>query len=288
MSGTVLLGYDIETASEDTDGFLAGAEILHDKHGIPWTIYVTGATMESRTPAILKVRDNPLLTICQHTYSHMLMKSVYMEPNDGKGVPGQSPNSFIKAGSLEEVREEITKTQQLIRDLLGVECQGLTGPWNYYRGLVTNPELLQIIQDNGIKWIRTDGRDYRDCQPTPFTRQPYFYADQGFPDILELGLQGYQDDFYWDRFDDRRHGDTYQDYLYAMLEEVAKNDWVWNVASHDHATRTKEAFFETKGKWIGDFIVRAKGVGIRFAAPGDVYAEFAARRDAGEQIIPNL
>ena len=43
----------------------------------------------------------------------------------------------------------------------------------------------QILQDNGIRWARTYGRDYRDCQPTPFTVQPFFYADQGFPDILE-------------------------------------------------------------------------------------------------------
>lgn len=52
---------------------------------------------------------------------------------------------------------------------------------------------------------------------TPFTEQPFFYGDQGYPDILELGVQGYQDDFYWDRFDDRRHGDTYDDYLFAMF-----------------------------------------------------------------------
>jgi len=288
MSGTILLGYDVETASENTDGFLAGAEILHDKHEVPWAAYITGQTLETRTDAILKVRDSPLLTICQHTYSHMLLKSVYMEPGDGKDVHGQSPNAFIKGGSLGEVREEITKTQALIRDLLGLECEGITSPCAYYRGLVCDPEILQILQDNGIKWVRSDGRDCRDCQPTPFERQPHFYTDQGFPEILELGVQGYQDNFYWARFDDRRHGETYQDYLYATLKDVTNNDWIWNLDAHDHGTPTKEAFFETKGKWLEGLIVRAKDVGIRFAAPGDVYAEFAARRDAGEQIIPNL
>jgi len=89
----------------------------------------------------------------------------------------------------------------------------------------------------------------------------------------ELGCQGYQDDFYWNRFDDRRHGDTYQDYLYATLEEVAENDWVWNVDAHDHNTPTKEAFFETKGKWLEDFIARAKTLGIRFASSVEFYKE---------------
>jgi len=276
MSGTILLGYDVESASENTDGFLAGAEILHDKYEVPWTIYLTGQTVETRTEAVLKVRDNPLLTICQHTYSHMLMKSIHMQPGDGKPVHGQSPNFFLKGGTLEEVRDEITKTQGIVRDLLGIECRGLTGPWNYYRGLSCDPGLLQIVQDNGIKWVRMDGRDYRDCQPVPFTRQPYFYSDQGFPEILELGLQGYQDDFYWDRFDDRRYGDTYQDYLYAMIEEVAENDWIWNIASHDHETPTKEAFFETKGKWIEDFMKRGLDAGIRFSEPETLYAEMVA------------
>jgi peptidoglycan/xylan/chitin deacetylase (PgdA/CDA1 family) len=288
MSGTVLLGYDVETASDSTGGFLEGAAILHDKHDVPWAIYVTGTTVEKCTDAIRSVRDNELLTICQHTYDHMLLKNVYMMPGDGKPVHGQSPNAFIRGGTLEQIREQIGKTQALLRDLIGVECHGLTGPWCYYRGLVDRPDVLQALEDNGIRWVRAYGRDSRDCQPTPFTAQPFFYNDQGFPDILELGMQGYQDDFYWDRFDDRRYGDTYQHYLYAMLGEVAKNDWVWSVASHDHGTPTKKAFFESKGKWIEDFITRGKEVGVRFASPGNFYDQMVARRDSGEQIVPSL
>ena len=126
------------------------------------------------------------------------------------------------------------------------------------------------------RWVRTNARDCRDCQPTPFTEQPFFYADQGFPDILELGVQGYQDDFYWDRFDNRSHGDTYQDYLFAMLPEVCRNNWVWNLCSHDHGTPTKQDFFETKGKWLEDVIVRAKDLGIRFVSSGELYRELKA------------
>jgi len=279
MSGTILMGYDVESASPNSDGFLAGAQILHAKHQVPWSIYLTGQTVENQTASILAVRDSPLLTICQHTYSHMLLKSIYMEPGDGKPVHDQSPNFFAKGGSLEEVREEITKTQEIIRNLLDVECCGMTSPWAYYRGLVNNPEILQILQDNGIKWIRSDGRDYRDCQPTPFTRQPFFYTDQGFGDILELGIQGYQDDFYWERFDDRQYGETYNDYLAAMIKKVAAEDLVWNVCSHDHETPTQEAFFETKGKWLEGFIRCAKDAGVRFMNPQTLYDEMQAARE---------
>ncbi len=281
MSGTILLGYDVESASADSAGFLAGAGPLHDNYETPWTIYLTGQTAEQQAEAIRKVKDNSLLTIGQHTYSHVLLKSVYMMPGDGKPVHNQYPNCFVKGGDVEDIRAEIGQTQRLLADLLGLECRGLTGPWGYYRGLVDRPDLLEILQDNGIQWIRTDARDSRDCQPTPFTAQPHFYTDQGFPDILELGVQGYQDDFYWDRFDDRRHGDSYQDYLYAMLEEVAAKDWVWNICSHDHGTPTKEAFAQTKGAWLGDLIERAKKLGIRFLSPPELYREM--REAKGEK-----
>jgi peptidoglycan/xylan/chitin deacetylase (PgdA/CDA1 family) len=247
MSGTILCGYDVESASESTVGFLKGAEILHDRLEVPWTIYLTGATLEKQCDTIREIVGNPLLTIAQHTYSHMLLKSVYMTPRDGKPVHGSSLNFFKAGGTVTEIREEITKTQNLIRELLGLECRGLTGPWCYYRGLVDRPDILQILNENGIRWIRTNGRDSRDCQPTPFTEQPFFYADQGYPDILELGVQGYQDDFYWERFDDQRHGDSYQDYLFAMLHKVSEKNWVWNIMSHDHGTPTEEIFHQTKG-----------------------------------------
>ena len=280
MSGTILLGYDIESASESTAGFLQGASLLHARHEVPWTIYLTGQTVERRADDVRQVVGDPLLTVGQHTYSHMLLKCVYMTPGDGRPAHGASPSFFIAGGSLGQIRNEIQRTQQLIGELLEVECHGLTAPWGYYRGLADRPDILQILQDNSIRWTRAYARDCRDCQPTPFEAQPFFYADQGFPGILELGIQGYQDDFYWDRFDDRRHGDTYQDYLYAMLAEVEKNDWVWNICSHDHGTSTKEAFRQTKGTWLEDLIVRACDLGIRFAGPLQVYQEMKNRSQA--------
>ncbi|MFH1731458.1 MAG: polysaccharide deacetylase family protein [Planctomycetota bacterium] len=276
MSGTILCGYDVESVGRGTMGFLEGAAALHEELGVPWTIYLTGQTVEACGDAIRPMVDDPRLTVGQHTYSHMLLKSVYMAPGDGKPVHGTCPNHFQKGGTLEEIRDQIAKTQALIRDVLGVASCGMTGPWGYYRGLVDRPDILQILADNGIRWIRANARDCRDCQPTPFTEQPFFYADQGFPDILELGVQGYQDDFYWDRFDDRRHGDTYQDYLFATLKEVAANDWVWSVCSHDHKTPTREAFDATKGRWLRDFLVRAVETGCRIIAPETLYDEMRA------------
>jgi hypothetical protein len=51
------------------------------------------------------------------------------------------------------------------------------------------------------------------------------------------------------------------------------NPEVWSVCSHDHATVTAEAFSQSKGKWLGDFIRRAKGLGVRFVSPATFYEE---------------
>lgn len=279
MSGTILLGYDIESSPENTAGFLDGAEVLHARLGVPWTVYLCGNVVERSADAIKRLVGNPAVAIAQHTYSHMLLKSVYMTPGDGKPVHGALPNFFAGGGSVAEIREEILKTQDLLLGKLGVECHGLTGPWCYYRGLQDRPDLLDVLQRAGIRWIRTYGRDQRDCQPTPFTMQPFWYADQGFPDILELCIHGYQDDFYWERFDDRHNGSTYQDYLHAMIGEVCRNDWVWSFCSHDHHTPTRQAFFETKGAFLEDFIRQAKDAGARFLTAPQYYAEMMAKRN---------
>jgi hypothetical protein len=37
-----------------------------------------------------------------------------------------------------------------------------------------------------------------------------------------------------------------------------------------------ETFFQTKGTWIEELIIRAKDMGIRFISPPDLYAEMVA------------
>ena len=44
--------------------------------------------------------------------------------------------------------------------------------------------------------------------------------------------------------------------------------------------RVSPKIHATKGAWLGDFILRAKEVGVRFASPGQVYDEMVAARGA--------
>ena len=69
--GSIIFGYDVESASDATGGFLQGAQQLHQKHDVPWTIYLTGHTLSARAEDVRAVMDEPLLSIGQHTFNHV-------------------------------------------------------------------------------------------------------------------------------------------------------------------------------------------------------------------------
>jgi hypothetical protein len=110
----------------------------------------------------------------------------------------------------------------------------------------------------------------------PLDWKPFWYEPQGFPDILELYIHDYQDDFYWEMFANPSPGETYQDHLRRVAECVAEEDLVWSVASHDHGCATQEGFWK-KGTWISEFVRYAKGLGIRFLS-GSIVLPGTARQ----------
>ncbi len=284
MSGTILVGYDVESASESTSGFLRGAQILHRELNIPWATFSTGGTLEARRKDFVELANDPLVTPAQHTYSHILLKTVYMQPGDGKPVHGPKPTFLAEGASLDKIEEEIIRTQTVFQDIYGKPCRGLTGPWNYYRGLCDRPDILRILHKAGLRWLRTYGRDARDCQPVSHDLKPFFYADQGFPDMLECLLHGYQDDFYWERFDDRRHGPEYADYLAWAVDYVAEHDLVWALDAHDHGTPSVEAFNKIKGAWLRPVFEKALTRGVRFCGYEEYYREMLAARPVADGV----
>ncbi len=281
MPGAILVCYDVETASQSSLGFFEGATAMHEELDIPCTMFLTGTTMDFCGAACQAVGRHPLVSLGQHTYSHVLLKTIYMQPDDGKPCPHTdgAPTLLNEGGDLETIRVDVLRAQRLYETLFGEACPGLTAPWGAYRGLLDRPDILRILDEIGLKWVRSYARDFRDCQPTPFEVQPFFYADQGFPDLMEIPVTGYQDDFYWERFDDRAHGPDYADYLRWAVDHVIANDLVWTVNSHDHDTETPEDFEAHKGVWLRAVLSRAKSAGVRFITCEGLYQERLAQRE---------
>ncbi len=101
--------------------------------------------------------------------------------------------------TVEEVREQLTKSKKLLETHLGQKNIGLRGPGGYKNGLRGRPELQQAILDVGIRWVSTQfrratqGKDQTWIDLIPKV-QPFYYPT----DLLEMPFAGHQDRSYFD------------------------------------------------------------------------------------------
>lgn len=245
----LLIGYDVE--SESCAQFLKVASTLHKDLQAPASIFIVGKTLEENAEeakTALK-SSSGYLEFHQHTYSHMLLKTVVQENEDGITI--------YPSGSYEEIVDEINKGQQVLQDILNIEGVGLTAPYNYYRGLSDRLDLLEILRNNGIKFVRSAGRNERDWQPVPFEWQPYFYKEQGYPEILECPLHGWQDciareKLGWENISD------YLQWLKKDIDYALEHQLDFVYCSHDWSSIRHDQQLEH----IAEFISYARSKGM--------------------------
>lgn len=124
---------------------------------------------------------NRYVDLQQHGYSHILVKKHFI-----KGNP-VSPKIMD---------EEISKTNKIIKEIKGENPIGIRIATGFYNGLKGEKERLEILRKNGIKFVSSDLRGPNDQYPAPWKnllgkfRQPYFYEEEGFPEMLEIPTQG--------------------------------------------------------------------------------------------------
>jgi len=276
MPGTILFGIDVETPDENSAGFIRYGVPLFDELGVPVTWYVTGATLSAHPGAFREIEAHPLIDLQAHTYNHVIMKAIWMKIPEGKTIHGATDYFFQNCVTPAEVDADLARCQQAFRDILGRPALGLTGPWAYYRGLGDRPDLLDMVHRHGFRFLRTFGRNETDGQPVPLEWQPLAYTAQGRPDVLELLIHDYQDDFYWEAFNDPAPGETYADHMMRMVDRVAAEDLVWSTCSHDHGAAAEEGFAK-KGEWYRAFMSYARDQGVRFLTGKEFYRERMGR-----------
>lgn len=270
MPGTILFGIDVESASPDSAGFVERASALFTDLGTPVTWYVTGKTLEMYPDLFREADRSPLIELQSHTYSHVLLKTVLLEPPPGMIIHGATDFFMQRGGTADEVDKDLERAQAVFRQVLGRPATALCGPWGYYRGLADRPDLLEIVDRHGFTILRTFGRNERDGQPVPLEWQPRFLRVQGYPRTLEVLIHDYQDDFYWREYGSP--GGDYVRHLQGIADRVAAADLVWSLCSHDHHCATAERFAR-KGAWFRAIIEYAQGLGMRFLTVSDYYRE---------------
>jgi peptidoglycan/xylan/chitin deacetylase (PgdA/CDA1 family) len=275
--GTMLIGYDVEWRGEDdvTPRFLEQARSLHNRLGVPATLFVVGQTLERWVPQFQAIAGDPLFDIQQHTYSHQLLKTVYIE--DGRSV------RVVRGVTPEETREEVRKTSALLADHLGVQCIGLTGPWCYYRGLRDRPDILQVLCEEGIHFTRTDGRNERDWHPVSIDLQPYWYDALGFPDVFEIPIHGWHDCVIRDEVLGWENVDGYVESVRPYIERAAAEDRVFSLCQDDWSSiRGDPQMGATE-----TLIRYAQEQGLRFMSYRSYYEACKERReDAASAVSP--
>lgn len=271
---TLLIGYDVEACAIGEGLACLGAhgmgeaidrtstaralEIIrrnHEEHGVPATLFVCGRTLVHNVPALESFVDDPLFDIQQHTYSHTLLKDDHW-----KG------GTFLASPPV-AIEQEVRQTSEALRRLLGVECIGLRTPHGYHLGLTDHPEMLDVLNECGIRFVSSWARNAQGMNPTPLTVQPFWYAEQGHPDLLEIPFQHWLDGTWFEEFGIDR-GKEFASVLKSAIDEIVRDDLVHGACFHDWA---QLRYREVETGWVRALMRHAQSNGVETLSYHDFY-----------------
>jgi peptidoglycan/xylan/chitin deacetylase (PgdA/CDA1 family) len=238
MSGTLLIGYDVEripgrvpgekwvgqpVPENATEVFLDNAIRIHREVGAPATLFMVGCKIEKHLPQLEACLASGYFEIAQHTHEHYPLKTVLEESPDNVYLPGMP---------FDRIEEQLARPVELLARHLGVHCRGVTAPYCHYRGLGDRPDILEIVARHKMSYVRSYGRNCNDYCPLGWEVQPFWYARQGYPDILEIPLQGWID-AQWRREHGWENWAAYHEYLKSQIDQLAENGQCWSLCQHD-------------------------------------------------------
>jgi peptidoglycan/xylan/chitin deacetylase (PgdA/CDA1 family) len=284
---TLLIGYDTESAAVgeglarfigpdvpqyryalDPESTRRGLEILSRVHAdleAPATLFLCGRTILHALEPVERAVATGLFDVQQHTYSHLVFRDVrYSAGGEAEAVIPETPHVAL--------REELAFTSDLIRRYLGRECVGLRTPFGYYRGLRDRPDLLELVAETGHRYVSSWGRNEENGNPTPWV-QPFAYAEEGFPELLEIPFQFWLDGIWFDR-NGYYDGAGFRAALEGAIDHVAEHDLVFATAFHDWVAVAAD---EEGTGWVRGLLTRARARGVEIMS----YTDYWASRSAG-------
>jgi len=226
----LLFGYEVTSSDKSRPGvpgpFLMQAARLHAELDIPCTFFVRGELLGPYQADFQRARDllGDLADFEQATWSGALLKTICQQNHQGVQV--------FPAPPLETCCDEIARTSETMLRTLGIQPTGLAAPLGAYRGLSDRPDILHRLAALGINFLRSHTRNFRDWYPLAFEVQPYRYAPQGVPQILEIPGQGWPDHILRETLG-RDDPDRYVRQVKKDLDYVAAKGLVWSFVQQD-------------------------------------------------------
>lgn len=271
---TILIGYDVEACAIGEGLACIGAhgmgeaidrtstaralEIIrrnHEEHEVPGTLFVCGRTLVHNVEVLEPFVEHRLFDIQQHTYSHTLLKNDHWRGG-----------TFLASPPV-AIEQEVSQTSDALKRLLGVDCIGLRTPHGYHLGLTDRPEMLDVLWRCGIRFVSSWARNSEGVNPTPLEVQPFWYADQGFPDLLEIPFQHWLDGTWFEEYGIDR-GTEFAAVLREAVDEVVANDYVYGACFHDWA---QLRYRETETRWVAGLMEYAQASGVELLSYADFY-----------------
>lgn len=269
--GVLLIGYDVEWGGKNMDGYKGDEEFLpvmaalHRELKAPCTMFVCGVTLERYQEAFRPLVGDRFIEFAQHTYSHLLVKSVVTRDREGK-------IQCHPHASMDELAVDIPHAQDVLAKFTGSRPLGFCSPWGCALGLIDRWDLIALLYKAGLRYCRTyarrvDGSDLYDLSVAPF-----WYSQQGFPEFLEIPVGEPCDvhvrpSLYPDI-------NSYSKRLDKVLEEVARHNYVFSYASHDHTTRAGDP----EMSYIRRMINHSRELGIEIMTHGEYYRRCCEKR----------
>ncbi|NLS78497.1 MAG: polysaccharide deacetylase family protein [Chloroflexi bacterium] len=151
---------------------------VHERHGVPATIYLVARMLDSQQAELVALlRDHPLFEIACHSYTHMLLHDA---------------DEFGKAGPPERYPAEIIDSKRRIEDAFGVAVRGFRPPVCSPEGLRIAPEALRLVAQAGYAYVSSIAWGPKWSLPAWLVR-PFTYAEQGHPALWELPPCGWHE-----------------------------------------------------------------------------------------------
>lgn len=276
--GIFIIGYDVESGTSGdhminkreisseklTNLFMENIAGIHEKQQTPGTLFITGKKVEQDYDSFKPYINNKWLEFQQHTYDHFALKPVVVTKNGKVNI-----QDFPTFKTAKEIQVDIQKTNSIFKSQLGVECFGLSTPFAYFMGLADRPDILEVLQKEGIKYIRSfhlnkEVFELRD--PLPFDYDPFFYESQGFPEMLDFCIKGYSDVTWALRYG-WKSAEGFVSYVKQSLHMIERTNSVWGLVVHDWSLYK----IDNKFKAIEEIIEYAKRMDIEILSFQDAY-----------------
>lgn len=281
---TLLMGYDVEYLAIGENLALAGAidwypdmeyettgaglDVIANNHlslDVPATLFVCGRTLTHALDDVRAAADEDVFDIQQHTYSHVLFK-----PDTWEG-------EVFPASPEVALRHEVSATSELIAGHLDTDCIGLRTPHGYYQGLSDRPDLLNLLDECGIRFVSSWSRNEQGGNPTPLDVQPFWYSEQGQPDLLELPFQFWLDAFWFEEHG-RNRGRDFAEALRGAIDEIVEKDLTYGACFHDWAM----LLYDEQGtRWVRSLLEYALDQGVEIMSYTQYYERERQQRQAG-------